>query len=88
MGRSTHPSQIETITNELNSYPLDLHGFIDYLVAEHPEEIIRITKQVDPKFGVSGILHRLEKDGQFPLVIFENVKGSNFPLIANMNAKF
>tara|TARA_A100001037_G_scaffold300747_1_gene328878 strand:+ start:1995 stop:3401 length:1407 start_codon:yes stop_codon:yes gene_type:complete len=76
------------MTNQLNSYPLDLHGFIDYLEAEHPEEVIRITKQVDPKFGVSGILHRLEKDGQFPLVIFENVKGSKFPLIANMHAKF
>jgi len=69
-------------------YAPDLHGFIEFLDAEHPDQIIRITKQVDPKFGVSGILERLEKDGRFPLVIFENVRGSKFPLVANMHAHF
>jgi 2,5-furandicarboxylate decarboxylase 1 len=71
-----------------NAYPPDLRGFIAYLEAEHPEHVIRITKEVDPKFGVSGILHRLEKDERFPLVIFENVKGSRIPLVANMHADF
>ena len=56
--------------NASNAYSPDLNGFIAYLEAEHPEEIVRITKEVDPRFGVSGILHRLEKDEQFPLVIF------------------
>jgi len=67
-------------------YTPDLHGFIAYLEAEHPDQIVRISKQVDPKFGVSGILERLERDGRFPLVIFENVKGSSIPLVANMHA--
>ena len=57
-------------------YTPDLRGFIEYLETEHPEQIVRISKEVDPKFGVSGILERLERDGRFPLVIFENVKGS------------
>jgi 2,5-furandicarboxylate decarboxylase 1 len=69
-------------------YDPDLRGFIAYLEAEHPEEILRIKKEVDPKFGVSGILERLERDGKFPLVIFENVKGSKIPLVANMHASF
>jgi 2,5-furandicarboxylate decarboxylase 1 len=69
-------------------YTLDLRGFIAFLEAEHPKQVIRISKQVDPKFGVSGILERLERDGRFPLVIFENVKGSKFPLVANMHASF
>ena len=71
-----------------NAHTPDLRGFIAYLEAEHPEHVIRITKEVDPKFGVSGILERLERDGQFPLVIFENVKGSTIPLVANMHASF
>ena len=71
-----------------NTYSPDLRGFIAYLAAEHPEHVIRITQEVDPEFGVSGILHRLEKDNQFPLVIFENVKGSKIPLVANMHASF
>jgi 2,5-furandicarboxylate decarboxylase 1 len=69
-------------------YTPDLRGFIEFLEAEHPEQIIRISKEVDPKFGVSGILERLERDGRFPLVIFENVKDSKIPLVANMHASF
>src|SRR5262245_65348216 len=69
-------------------YAADLRGFIEFLEAEHPEHVIRISKEVDPKFGVSGILERLERDGKFPLVIFENVRGSKFPLVANMHASF
>ena len=69
-------------------YTPDLRGFIEYLDKEHPEEIIRISKEVDPHFGVSGILHRLEKEGHFKVVIFENVKGSDIPLVANMHASF
>jgi 2,5-furandicarboxylate decarboxylase 1 len=69
-------------------YTPDLRGFIQYLEAEHPEHVIRITKEVDPRFGVSGILERLERDGKSPLVIFENVRGSKIPLVANMHASF
>ena len=69
-------------------YGPDLRGFIAFLEAEHPEHIVRITKEVDPRFGVSGILERLENDGQFPLVIFDNIKGSNIPLVSNMHASF
>jgi 2,5-furandicarboxylate decarboxylase 1 len=69
-------------------YTPDLRGFIAYLEAEHPEHVVRISREVDPKFGVSGILERLERDNRFPLVIFENVKGSKLPLVANMHADF
>ena len=77
---------MEGISNQ--PYTPDLRGFIEYLDKEHPEEIIRISKEVDPKYGVSGILHRLEKEGTFKAVIFENVKGSDVPLVANMHGSF
>ena len=64
----------------------DLRGFVEFLEERHPEEVVRIRKEVDPVFGVSRILDRLEKDGKFPLVIFEKLKGSSMPLIANMHA--
>ena len=69
-------------------YAPDLHGFVEFLEAEHPSEVVRIEREVDPEFEVSGVLHRLEKDGCRPLVIFENVKGSKIPLVANMHAGF
>src|SRR3989440_11558533 len=77
------------MTTPSNSpYTPDLRGFIAFLEKEHPEQVVRISREVDPKFGVSGILERLERDGKFPLVIFENVKGSKIPLVANMHASF
>ena len=75
-----------TVSN--SPYAPDLRGFIEMLEAEHPEQLVRITKEVDPVFGVSGILERLEADGRFPLVIFENVKGSAIPLVTNVHADF
>ncbi len=74
--------------NPLATMTTDLRGFIEFLEERHPEEVIRIKKEVDPRFGVTGIIDRLEKDGRFPLVIFENVKGSKIPLVANMHADF
>ena len=70
------------------TYTPDLRGFIKFLEDNHPQQIIRITKEVDPRFGVTGIIDRLEKDNRFPLVIFENLKGSDIPLVANMHADF
>jgi 2,5-furandicarboxylate decarboxylase 1 len=69
-------------------YTPDLRGFLEMLEREHPEHIVRISAEVDPRFGVSGIIHRLEQDGRFPVVVFENVKGSDIPLVANMHADF
>src|SRR5260221_3269385 len=69
-------------------YTPDLRAFIEFLEKEHPEQVVRIKKEVDPKYGVSGIIERRERDGKFPLVIFENVRGSKIPLVANMHASF
>ncbi len=75
-------------TTRTTTYTPDLRGFIQQLEEKFPHEVIRIKKEVDPKFGVTGIIDRLEKDNQFPLVIFENIKGSDMPLVANMHASF
>lgn len=64
----------------------DLRGFIELLEERYPDEVVRVRKEVDPVFDVSRILDRLEKDNEFPLLIFEKVKGSAMPLIANMHA--
>ena len=69
----------------------DLSAFIDRLEEEMPEEIIKIKKEVDPKFEISAILKRLEDLDKYPAVIFErvkNVKGtrSEFKLVTNLFA--
>jgi UbiD family decarboxylase len=76
------------ITPSNSPYTPDLRGFFEYLEKEHPEQVVRISREVDPKFGVSASSNGSSATANFPLVIFENVKGSKIPLVANMHASF
>ena len=64
----------------------DLRQFLHEVETEEPDQVIRIKKEVDPHFEVTGILARLEKERQFPIVIFENVKGASLPVVTNVHA--
>ncbi|MGH7930335.1 MAG: UbiD family decarboxylase domain-containing protein, partial [Candidatus Binatia bacterium] len=64
----------------------DLRGFLAELEAEEPDQVLRVKKEVDPRFEVTGVLARLEKERKFPVVIFENVKGSDLPVVTNVHA--
>ena len=71
---------------------LSLRGFLNLLDKEHPSEVIRIPRPVDPAlFEVSAILKHLENRGKFPLLYFENPKDlhgriSAYPLLSNIYA--
>lgn len=64
----------------------DLRDFITYLERKAPEHLLRVKREVDPRFEIPAVLARLEKDKRFPAIIFEQVKGSRFPVVANMHA--
>ena len=59
----------------------DLQSFIAHL--ERHGELKRVTVEVDPKFEVAEIVQRvIRQDG--PALLFERVKGADFPLVMNM----
>ncbi len=64
----------------------DLRSFLSELEAEEPDQLLHVTKEVDPHFEVTGILARLEKERKFPVVVFDKVKGSNLPVVTNVHA--
>ena len=64
----------------------DLRGFLEELEAEEPDQVLRVKKEVDPHFEVTGVLAKLEQERQFPVVIFEKVKGSTLPVVTNVHA--
>ncbi len=66
--------------------PKDLRGFLKEIETEEPEQLLRVKREVDPHFEVTGVLARLEKERKFPVVIFENVKGSTLPVVTNVHA--
>ncbi|MDO8673353.1 MAG: UbiD family decarboxylase [Dehalococcoidia bacterium] len=69
---------------------LNLANFVKLLESEHPDELVRVTKPVNPaKFEVTALLRHLEKQGRFPAVLFDqplNLKGeiSRFRLVTNV----
>ena len=66
----------------------DLHSYLEFLEKNHPEHVFHVTKEVNPEFEVTGIIAKLEKEKRFPVVVFDNVKGSKIPVIINMHADF
>lgn len=66
--------------------PLDLRTFLRQIEVEAPDQLVRVTREVDPRFEVTAVLARLERDRQFPIVLFEKVKGSRLPVVTNVHA--
>jgi 2,5-furandicarboxylate decarboxylase 1 len=68
--------------------PKDFRTYIEALSASCPEEIVRVKKEVDPKFEATTFLRKLELEGRSPLTIFPKVKNlhgqpSEYPLAFN-----
>jgi len=59
----------------------DLREFLNHLEAKNL--LKRVKVQVDANLEIAGIMDRLVKKGG-PAVIFENVKGYNIPVVANL----
>lgn len=66
----------------------DLRSFIGFLEKYYPNEVLRVKREVDPIFEATAILWRLEKEQRFPVVIFDNIKGSEIPAVTNVHASF
>src|SRR5919106_798629 len=66
--------------------PKDLREFLKQVEAEEPDQLVRVKREVDPHFEITGVLAKLEKERKFPVVIFENVKGSTLPVVTNVHA--
>jgi len=59
---------------------LDLQSFIRRLEARG--ELHRVTAEVDPELEITEIATRAVREGR-PALLFENVRGSKFPLVIN-----
>jgi 2,5-furandicarboxylate decarboxylase 1 len=65
-----------------------LRDYLELLEKERPNDLKVITREVDPIHEISGLVEKLQKQGQFPALLFKNVKGSQFPVLINLHASF
>lgn len=54
-----------------------LRGFLQMVEKDYPEEFVRVSREVDPKWESCAVVRTLYGQGRFPIVYFEKLK--NFP---------
>ena len=67
--------------------PQDLRSYIDQVKSERPGDFVTISKEVDPAYEITATIVKMEQVAKRrPVIVFENVKGTDFPVMSNMHA--
>lgn len=61
-----------------------LRAFLDQVVADDKEALLRVTDPVSLDYDVTALVMEMEKKGRDPVVWFDKVGGSPFPVVANL----
>jgi UbiD family decarboxylase len=64
--------------------PQDLRSFILQVEAQNPTDLLRIREPVSNRFEMTALALELERQGKSPILWFENVEGTEFPVVANV----
>src|SRR5262245_57875204 len=66
----------------------DLRTFVDEVGKGRPNDVFVVNREVDPVFELTAVIAKLEQSGEFPAVMFKQVKGSSFPALINLTASY
>src|SRR6266550_7487950 len=67
--------------------PQDLRTFLDGVKRDQPEDFLAVSREVDPAFEITAITVKLEQEAKRrPIILFEEVKGTKFPVLTNLHA--
>jgi UbiD family decarboxylase len=61
----------------------DLRGFVDAYGAAHPGEVVRVRERVALEHDVMAVVLEYERRRRHPILLFENVAGSDIPIVCN-----
>ncbi|HXV83238.1 MAG TPA: UbiD family decarboxylase [Candidatus Binatia bacterium] len=76
----------QEIVSEAKAKVTDLRGFIEKVRQETPEDVLTISREVDPRFEITALVVKLEQERRFPILVFEKVKGTKFQVVTNVHA--
>lgn len=62
----------------------DMRTFLDQVERERPQEFIRVKKEIDPKYEITALVKKLDREDRYPVLYFEKVKGSRIPIVCNL----
>jgi 2,5-furandicarboxylate decarboxylase 1 len=61
-----------------------MRGFLAMVERQYPDELLRIATPVKRELDITATVFELERAGRSPIVIFENVEGSDMPVVTNI----
>jgi 2,5-furandicarboxylate decarboxylase 1 len=64
----------------------DLRGFVDDYTRAFPGEVVRITEPVGIEHDVMAVVLEYERRRRWPILLFEQVRGFDIPIVANVVA--
>jgi UbiD family decarboxylase len=67
--------------------PQDLRSYLDLLKRERPDDLVVVSREIDPAYEITALVAKLERQARRrPVLLFERVKGSRFPVLTNLHA--
>jgi 2,5-furandicarboxylate decarboxylase 1 len=64
----------------------DLRSFVEQYEAAYPGSFVRVADPVCLDYEIQAVVSELERQRRFPILLFENIQGSNIPVITNVYA--
>jgi 2,5-furandicarboxylate decarboxylase 1 len=64
----------------------DLRQFLASVEARAPELLVRVKREVSPRWELSAVQKRLEAERRLPILVFERVEGHDLPVVTNLFA--
>lgn len=68
--------------------PKNLRTFLQEVAERWPDQLKMVNREVDPRFELTALIAHLERDKQFPAVLFNRVRGSELPVLINLLASY
>ena len=66
----------------------DLRTYLRQLTELDPRSVRLVDKEVDPRFGITAYAAALAEKGDYPALIFNSVKGSEFACVSNLLTEY
>src|SRR5204862_4050077 len=83
------PLQADGLSRRARSLAMaqDLRSYLDLVKRKKPEEFVIVSREVDPAYELTTLVVKLEREARRrPVLLFEKVKGTRFPVLTNLHA--
>jgi UbiD family decarboxylase len=65
---------------------VNLRAFLETLETKAPDQVRRVSAEVDPDYEPTALVMELERRGERPVLWLDRVRGSRFPVVTNVFA--